>query len=281
MPLFTYRAEMLFFQQSYGWAEGWFRQQTTAGPDFTTTIAALRNLITARKALAGQNTYINGGRVSCEEFFRDVFLVDFAGTGNVGAQGTNGISDAPATALLSKHNSAVVNAPSSIRPLRGLPDSMVTDGGIFVPTAGFNANYANYKATLTAGGWGWFGATSRSEGIVQSVAQTVGAETATVTLRAPLNPLPPLGVPIYLSVSGVQGAHQINGRRRYTTADGQVFVTIPQLLVGTYVAGGKALYSGKSFVLDAGTGQFTRIAERKPGKPFYLSVGRKLVRRAA
>lgn len=281
MPLFTYRASMLFFQQGYGWSETWFRQQTTAGPDFSTSIAALQALISARAGIMGNTTYINGGRLSCEQFFRDVVLVNYAGTGNSGTVGALGISDAPATCLLSKHNPTSINVPSSIRPLRGLPDSMVTNGGLFVPTAGFNAAYSAYKASITAGGWGWMGASQRTPGIVQNVTQTVGLQTATLTLRAPLNPLPPLNVPIYLSVSGVQGASQINGRRRYTTPDGQIFVTLDRLLVSAYVAGGKALYSGKSFILDAGTGQFTRVAERKPGKPFYLSAGRKRVQRAA
>jgi hypothetical protein len=279
------RASMLFFQQAYGWSETWFR----LNPDstFTATEPLIKNLVAKRIALCGNNTYINGSRLSVEGVFRDVKLVDFAGTGTFGSQGPYSGSCPPATALLDKHNGVVVGSPSAYRPLRGLPNSMVTLGGIWTPTVPWNGLYSDYKLALTQGGWGWLGMTTQYKGDVLSVAQTAGAQTVTVVLRSILATLPPppaARVPLpntffnrqlMLSVSGVIGAGHVNGRHLFTTTDGVTFVSMKRMSLLPYVAGGKVLFSAKDFVADAGTGQVTRIDERKPGRPFYLSRGRR------
>jgi hypothetical protein len=276
---------MLFYQQAYGWSETWFR--SNADNTFTSTEPLIRSLAAARIALCGGNTYINGSRLSVEGVFRDVKLVDFAGTGNVGSVGPYAQSAPPATALLDKHNGVTLGTPSAYRPMRGLPASMVQQGGIWTPTVPWNTAYNAYKAALVAGGWGWLGMTNQYRGDVLSVVQTTGLQTVTVTMRSILATLPPVPAPrvplpatyfnrqLMLSVSGIIGAGHVNGRHLFTTTDGITFISVKRMSLLPYVAGGKVLFSAKDFIADAGTGQVTRIDERKPGKPFYLSRGRR------
>lgn len=285
-----WRGSLLFFQQGYGWSESWdWDDQQANNKDPAAAAAQFVQLIGPRMALAGSTTYCNGIRISAANVFRDAALVSFSGTGATGTVGTNGQSAAPATALLCKHNPATFGLPSSYRPYRGIPTSMVTNGGIWTPTAGWTANWDAWKNLLRNLGMGWMGLSQQLRGIVQSVIQTPNASTATITLRAPMNATPPTAPPtlppvnskITVAFSGIQGASQANGRHIVTTVDGQVFVTLNRLAVSAYVAGGNALYSAKAFVKDGGTGQTLRIDERKPGRPFYLSRGRRRTPRAA
>lgn len=274
---------MLFYQQAYGWSETWFRSNADA--TFTSTEPLIRALVAARIALCGGNTYINGSRLSVEGIFRDVKLVDFAGTGNVGSVGPYAQSAPPATALLDKHNAVTLGTPSAYRPMRGLPASMVQQGGIWTPTVPWNTAYNAYKAQLVTGGWGWLGMLNQYTGFVQGVTQTTGAQTVTLVARSVISTGPPnariplpasfFNRPISLSISGIIGAGHVNGRHLFTTADGVTFISMKRMSLLPYVAGGKILFSAKDFVADAGTGQVTRIDERKPGKPFYLSRGRR------
>lgn len=285
-----WRGSLLFHQQGYGWAESWdWDDQIPANKDPSLASAQFGQLIGPRMALAGSNTYLNGIRVSAAQVYRDAALVNFAGTGNVGTQGALGQSAPPATALIVKHNPSTFGYPSSYRPYRGLPVSMVTNGGIFTPSAGWSSSFNAWKAMVKNLNMGWLGMTQQLRGLVQSVVPTPNASTATITLRAPMNTIPPAAPPvlppfnqkIVVAFSGISGASQANGRHIVTTPDGIVFTTVGKLAVSAYVAGGSALYSVKTFTKDAGTSQAVRIAERKPGRPFYLSPGRRRARNAA
>lgn len=285
-----WRGSLLFFQQGYGFSESWdWDDQVANNKDPALAAAQFTQLIAPRMALAGSNTFLNGIRVSTASAFRDVALVAFAGTGNVGTPGAFGQSAPPTTALLCKHNPATFGLPSAYRPYRGIPVSMCQNGGIFVPTVGFNTAFDAWKAVLKNLNMGWLGLSFQLSGIVQSVIPTPNSSTATITLRGAMvvNPVQipvpsvPLGVKVTIAFSGIQGATQVNGRHIVTTNDGIVFTTYRKLATSGYVAGGKALYSAKAFVKDAGTGQFTRLDERKPGRPFYLSRGRRRAASAA
>jgi len=286
----VWRGSYLFFQQGYGWSESWdWDDQVPGNLDPAGAATQFALLEGPRMALSANNTYMNGIRISTADSFRDVALKDFAGTGNVGVVGAYTGSAPPATALLTKHNPRTFGLPSSYRPLRGLPQSMVQNGGIWTPTGPWSDSYTAYKQTVRNLNLGWIGLRAQLTADVVNVAQTPNAQTITVTIRPPFLSKPvttpattiPLNTRITLAISGVQGATQVNGRHIFTTSDGLNFVTVKKLAINPYVAGGRVLFSAKGFILDAGTGQTLRIDERKPGRPFYLSAGRKRGARAA
>lgn len=299
-----WRGSLLMWQQSYGWAESWdYDDQTPGNKNPALVIPIYRSLIAPRMQLAGNNTYCNGVRLTGlfnappnaagqgQGIFRDVALIDFVGSGAFGQVGANGQSAPPAVALLVKHNPATFGLPSAYRPYRGLPASMVTNGGQFTPSGAWNNAFLDWKALLQTQKMGWMGLGLQYRGIVANVFQTVLnpgppavlGTTATIVLRAPISPVPPplplvplpTGVKLGVQVSGVQGAGQVNGKHIFTFSDQQTLVSYKKLAISPYVAGGQVLFSAKQFTLDGGTAQWTRIDERKPGRPPYLSAGKR------
>ena len=275
MPLM--RTSFLFFQQGYGWSNTWFMNTTAADP-YADVLAKALVLAQKMQGIMGNNTWINGWRVSDESIFRDVSLT-FYGTGNVGLVGSNGQSAAPQNCLIYKHNPATAGAPSAYRPFRGLPVSMMQQGGIWTPTAGWTAANNSYRAQLAADAWGWRGATIRQQPRVQSVIQN-GDGTVGVTLQLAMAGVP-LNTPITVSIARVKGAIELNGVRQVIFTTPSVFSTVQRIAIAPYSTGGTVLWSQKNFVADRGTGNWQRMAERKPGRPFYLSRGRRQVRRSA
>lgn len=272
------RCNFIFFQQGYGWSLTFFRTLTDTNP-YPDMQAKALTLAQKIQSMLGNNTYINGWRISDEATFRDVSL-KFYGTGNAGLQGTQGQSAPPAVCLLVKHNSVMNAAPSAYRPLRGIPVSMVQNGGIFVPSGGWQTAFNQYIAQLAADQWGWLGATIRQQKDIQSVFSN-GNNTQTVTMQGAFAGVP-LGETKTVSISRLKtGAQQLNGIRKVKFSTASVFTTEAAIPITPYVTGGRVLWSQKTFVADAGTGGWQRIAERKPGRPYYLSRGRRLVRNAA
>lgn len=271
------RTSFLFFQQGYGWSNTWFLNTSAADP-YADALAKALVLAQKMQGIMGNNTWINGWRISDEAAFRDVSL-RFYGTGNVGLQGSNGQSAAPQNCLIYKHNATNRAAPSAYRPFRGLPVSMMQQGGIWTPSTGWTAANNSYLAQLQTDAWGWRGATTRQQPRVQSVIQN-GDGTVGVTLVAAMAGVP-LDTPITVSIARVKGATTLNGVHQVIFSSLSVFNTVQRIAILPYTAGGTVLWSQKSFVSDAGTGNWQRMAERKPGRPFYLSRGRRLVRKSA
>lgn len=276
MPLM--RVNFIFFQQGYGWSLTFFQNSLASDP-YGEVLTKSLTLAQKMQAILGSNTYINGWRVSDEAAFRDVSL-KFYGTGNTGFQGTNGQSAAPAVALIVKHNATANTAPSAYRPYRGIPTSMVTNGGIFTPSVAWQAAFNAYIAQLAADQWGWLGATIRQQHDIQSIFSNAN-QTQQVTMELAFAGVP-LNTVIPVSISRLRtGASQLNGLRKVKFSTPSVFTTVETIPITPFVSGGRVLWSQKTFVRDAGTGGWQRIAERKPGRPYYLSRGRRLVRRAA
>jgi len=272
------RCNFIFFQQGYGWSLTFFQNNLSANPYADVQAKAL-TLAQRLQAMIGSNTYINGWRISDEAAFRDVSL-RFYGTGNAGLQGTNGQSAPPAVCLLVKHNAAANAAPSAYRPYRGIPVSMVQNGGIFVPSGGWQTAFNTYIAQLAADKWGWLGASIRQQHDIFSIISG-GNNQQTITTDMAFAGVP-LNTTIQVSISRLKlGASQINGLRKVKFTSPSVLVTNESIPITPYVSGGRVLWSQKTFVEDSGTGGWQRIAERKPGRPYYLSRGRRLARRAA
>ena len=271
------RTSFLFFQQGYGWSNTWFIVSNVTDP-YTDVQAKALVLAQKMQGLMGNNTWINGWRVSDEAAFRDVSL-KFYGTGNVGLNGSNGQSAAPQNCLIYKHNAVNRSAPSAYRPFRGLPVSMMQQGGIWSPTVAWTAADNSYKTQLALDGWGWRGATVRQQPRVQSVIQN-GNGTVGVTLEMAMAGVP-LDTPITVSIARVRGATTLNGVRQVIFNTLSTFSTVERIPILPYTAGGTVLWSQKNFVASENSGGWQRMAERKPGRPFYLSRGRRLVRKSA
>jgi hypothetical protein len=271
------RVSFLFFQQGYGWSNTWFLTSSASDPYADALTKALA-LAQKMQNICGNNTWINGWRVSDETIFRDVSL-RYYGTGNVGLNGTLGQSAAPQNALIYKHNSTALTVPSAYRPFRGLPVSMMQQGGIWTPTVGWTAANNAYRNQLTVDGWGWLGATTRNTRRVSAVAASV-TNIVTVTISAAMPGI--VGGEVNkVSIARLRGASQINGLRQVEWLTPTSFKLFEPIPITPYISGGTVLLSVKGFTTDAGTGNWQRMAERKPGRPFYLSRGRRLVRRAA
>lgn len=270
------RASFLFFEGGYGWSVNWFLNQSPINYGEGMTKAV--NLANKMTPIMGNATYINGIRLSDESTFRDV-LLRFYGTGTVGFQGSYTGSAPPATALLMSHHGKVAGAIPAIRPFRGIPLSMVTSAGIFTPTVPWTAALGAYYLQLGNDGWGWKGATTRTQRFVAGVVAN-NNQTARITLSAAMTGVP-LNTPITVSIGRVKGANQINGTRQVVFISETVMDTVQQIPITPYTTGGTVLWSQKGFVeVDGAQGNWRRLAERKPGRPFYLSRGR-LSRRAA
>lgn len=271
------RVSFLFFQQGYGWSANWFLQQSTRDYD----IALAKALVLAQKmqGIMGSNTWINGFRVSDESVFRDVYI-KFYGTGNVGYPGLRGQSAAPQNCLIYKHNSVTLGGIPAYRPFRGLPVDSMVQGGLWVPPPGGPWEAANnaYLAQLAADAWGWRGATARQQQKVLNVVQGPG-NLVTITLRAAMAGVP-LNTDVTVSIARVKGASQVNGTRVGIFTNDTTFITNNPIAITPYTSNGTVLLSTKGFVQGAATGNWQRMAERKPGRPFYLSRGRRLVRHA-
>jgi hypothetical protein len=104
-------------------------------------------------------------------------------------------------------------------------------------------------------------------------------KTWTITTLADLFPDPwPLETSV--RITGIQGATQLNGIHIVKPTSKTVFTTKFPIAAFPYTLGGIVTYATKGIVKTTSI-QASRVTERKPGRPSYLSPGRRRARRAS
>jgi hypothetical protein len=269
----TIRVNFFFQQQGYGWTDTQWTQGTDT--DIRAYFAKANALAAKRIACSGAQTFLTAVRISAEGIFRDATGTFYPGDG---LQGTaTQISDAPATALLIGMKDVTATKARNVF-LRGVWDSCVDEGGKFIPTAAYTAKLNAYFAELTQQNWGWLGATSRNVANVMTATQDPsGVVLVSVNADLFVAPFPVLGS---VRISGVLGATQLNGQQIISGSAARNFSTRRRISIFPYTTGGKVTFNTKAFipVLVCAT---KRIVERKPGRPSYLSAGRRKARAAS
>lgn len=271
MPLI--RVNLFFQQQGYGWTETYWTQGTDT--DIRSYNTKVNNLANKRAVCSGAQTFITASRISAEGVFRDATGAFFPGDG---LQGTaTQISDAPATALLVGMKDISAAKARNIF-MRGIWDSCVDEGGKFIPTAAYSAKLNAFFAEIVQQNWGWLGATTRTTAGVMTVTQDPsGVVLVAVNADIFVAPFPVLGT---VRISGVLGATQLNGQDIISASDARHFSTRRRISIFPYTTGGKVTFNTKAFI-PALVCTAKRIVERKPGRPSYLSAGRRKARAAS
>lgn len=257
-------------QQGYGWTESYFSDYFAS---YNPALIALRALIQKRALCSGSNTNFKYLRISDVALFRDVL-----GEAIVGLNGSGGgFSDAPATALLVKMN-GLAQSPSKITYMRGIPDAIVTQGGLYQPDAAFLAGLDAFKAKLLQGQWGWMGSLPQAPAFIGTCTQNANG-TWTVVTQTDIfaGPFPRV---VKVRIAGILGAPALRGTRNMTATGVRTSTTVTPVYTSAYAGGGTITASAKQLIkiIDL-EGQ--RIIERRPGRPSYLSRGRRAARRVA
>lgn len=292
MP-YLFKTTFMFFTEAYGWSESWYRFNAGSAPartDYAAENAAALKLGQFRMKWCGQNTFINGWRISAESsvrptppgggFFRDSFL-NFYGNGNAGLQGPalNGDSAPPAVCVITVH-SPNLPGPNSFKAHRGLPQKLFTGGGFADINAPGNADilkgFNAWAALLNTAGWGWLGSAQNflNQSLVVAAAANANLQPI-VTLANAMMIVPPLNRLVKVNISGMTGSVQLNGTWNVIFTDATHFTFQQRVLFAPWLSGGKVTYNNIGYVGDGGTAKMVRTAERKPGRPFELSRGRR------
>jgi hypothetical protein len=168
--------------------------------------------------------------------------------------------------------------------LRGIPDFMIENGGLYKPTASYQTFFQTFAAVVaSAPAWSWkstFGTTPNARPLITGAVQ--GADgTITYTLGANLfDPiLYPAGTHAAVRISGQVSPRYLNGPVTVTVLTQTTCTTLRPTPLVNFVAGtGKMLLpnaTGFQTILNL---DVERVVKRGPGRPFGLYRGRQTAR---
>lgn len=268
------RATFFFEQEGYGWTESWYRDAPAL-----TTLAAFQDdtdlLAVKRAALNGKNTFLKFVRSSNTAVRMDRAIISYNGNTGLQGHGTN-VSDAPTTAALMSCRPAN-NERWKPAYLRGIWDLCVNEGGLWQPTPAWTSRYAAFLGELIQKGWGWIGTNTSTSRLISAI---VANANGTVKITTTGNLFPAFPAQYLVRASGIGGATILNGSLQVNATALNEFDTVQRIPIFPWTAGGRVRYNTLQFTALA-NGTILRVVERKPGRVFFRSVGRRKGRQLA
>lgn len=286
-----------FTRTDYQISETWY----SAGPPTLSQIVAY---CAAKRAISGTNTLIDRVRVSTigTRFAVALYTADMLRAGGLpgiggtftGATPDPGSADPDEALDITCKCTSVAGAPVRVKryQLRGIPDSIIGNGGLYQDPGGYTNLFRLYANAIKTNGWGWYGqppAPVRTP--ILNVTQANGV--VTFTLNAAGFPNPPAGGTINVS------ARIRNMPSPWRFFNGSITLTVQSTTVatslriwpfpnGAYPANSATMQvtsvtpTSQFYPVDltdpavAGSGmQIAGVGERKAGKNNALHPGRR------
>lgn len=271
MPIL--KVTFMFRQRGTGWSESWYK--SVPGTDLQTAYDALP-LATKRVAISGTQTFLEGIRYSFTDIDRDSIL-HLTGTSLQGGPPTQE-SDAPTTALLLRC-SAIGFVARKFAYLRGIWDSVVKEGGVYQPTPAYEPRMASLIAALIADEMGWIGQGTKTKANISGMVLNANG-TVTITFSADLFGAGPTYADRLVRISGVACGTFPNGSVIMRPSATNSATTVKRIRALPWMTGGRGSVAPPLFrrIFAAGV---SRVVERKTGRVFFVSRGRRPAQGAA
>jgi len=273
MPLLDVTKVTFSFRlNSYGWTENYFRDGVSES--FEEVFSKAEALAAKRIKVSGVDTTLPYIKISRENAKRDVKAAGYNYFGSTGKG-----SEPPQVAILMRRFALLGGLNASVY-LRGIWDAVISDGGeIDRGNAAWLGAYSTFTAELVAGNWGFIARnlTSSFTGAVDGVTQNANG-TVNIEAKTPIFVGIAAGTLIKIFLSGIQGAVSVNGQQVVEVIDGSNVKTKNRIPMFPYTTGGKISHTEPKWYKDD-TFSAVRVVERKPGRPLYLSVGRRGARK--
>jgi len=280
------RVSWMFFQNGQGFSQQWYIDRPNIldnSPGGT-----VDNLTQKMLSGMGRDTYLQYIRVSPRANFRanKIFSVlknspplGLPGTYPAASAHEDICAEVPYSPLTPGSPPTPATSPKSNKLYRGLPISVVGPGGAYQQVGAWITATQNFEAQLQADSWGWIGQTSKTVSPVFGVVSNADG-TATIALTNATFPNTP-NVQTEIQVSGMQGSAALNGKLLVKIVDPTHCTTVRRVPIFPWLSGGKVTYSTYGLLLPQIPGEVLRTVERKAGKPFFVSAGRRRVRKVA
>jgi hypothetical protein len=269
MPADVARVELIFESNGYGWTENYFITDATG----TLAIATARSLVLVEKR---RNILAKPAAIT----FRSISDTGGQRAGNTfpvppsAGLGAYASGDKEATSLLFKRLNGTGKQHSSVF-VRGVPDYIVANGGIYTPDAEFIGDLQQYQTELVTAPWGWLGenvAQSKSSQIVNVAADLNKCVVFTVADNA--LPFPSPKPHLAFRVSGIVGAGNLNNQWVGVVTSGTTIRTVkPVPFFAPVAATGKLSFRILQLITIVNS-NVQRVVTRHAGRPLYHSPGR-------
>lgn len=276
MPILKFT--FFFRQRGSGWSESWYK--STPGSDLSTAYDAYP-LAVKRAALCGKETFLEATRYSFTDVERDSLLSLWGDT----LRGYDGQeSDAPTTALLLRCSTVGLTA-RKFAYLRGIWDNVVKTGGLYTPTGPYVTRMSSFTEQLAADELGWLGAGVRTrQKITGMVLNSNG--TVSITFAGDLFGAGPWTERL-VRISGVACGTFPNGSVIMQPSANNAATTVKRIRALPWLTGGRGTVVTTIFRVIGRTAAgvalagVSRVVERKTGRAFFVSAGRRRAMGAA
>lgn len=280
-----------------GFSESWY---VAAGPGGINA-GVLAGYLNLRMVISGQQTTFLYARVSLVASPRVVAVYypadipDLVST--TGSAGAPRRTNTPISSDISNTSILIRRTNGSIYSfwfLRGIPDDVVENGGVYTPAGAWNyTNLLNAIFTwLQGNGWGFVGRTPASQAILPLASIAINANTGTATftvggavgfpMGSPLNPaLTPYQYRLPVRLRRLAQPRQANGVYTVTVISQTQCVTLDQFpYSGFATTGVEQLVYNVPQVIVPNKYTVEKATTRKAGRPFGLRAGRQRSRLA-
>jgi hypothetical protein len=184
----------------------------------------------------------------------------------------------------------MANTQSKLMFLRGLNGSLVQSGGKINPTAPSLPSIQQLIAQMVTDGWCWAGkalagAPAPGPQLPPSKVGSVDTDGQGHAQISFINGIftnfgPNNTVKAPLTLSGLQGCDTLNGQWVVYALSANQCVTVKQVLFNPWIAPSGWGHSALDTLVPIASGILERLAERKVGRPLFLSRGRSNRRKA-
>jgi pimeloyl-ACP methyl ester carboxylesterase len=301
------KVTFFFTCNGYGWTESYWSQAAFSLPQQYYPQAF--NLAGLRAQLMGNNTTLTHIRISLinvpatygpggQSPPRNSQLFTLAppltGPGVQPGDPTKNPTDMPDVCMLCRWIPTIAVA-SKLQYMRGIPDDFDVMGGLpaLTPVAYFGGSWTNFVTAIQTGfgagvnqtgPWGYVGKNPGAQAVasISALTQTSGGyvsiTTSTNLFNLALTPVNSV-VPVRISKLTVPG--NLNSVHPVQVYSANQFVTEKKIAILAWDSSpGKVTYSPLTYIPVA-TVQFSRIGERKAGRPFAVARGRAPIRKTA
>jgi hypothetical protein len=261
-----------------GFSESWYVPSAT-DPN-AIGIGILGQYLNGRMALSGQQTTFDYCRVSTIGVARQVLVYPFDvmnplynTIGTYSVNRTVQTSDFGGTALVVRKNAGFFYSRFF---LRGIPDVVVDDGGLYQAPAAYETNLATLATVLNANGWAWkasSGPLFAPSNILTAVQQNDG----TIIFGMSGFPFNAIAAQTHLNVriNGQVSPPYLNGPIVVVVLANNSCQTLRKIPLVNFVAGtGKMSASNVNVYRVITSLKVEKVVKRGPGRPFGLYRGR-------
>lgn len=278
MPI--WKANYFFTQRKQGWSETWYLDRSAAG----SALEAMKNIMPLRVALLGgvglgaSDPRLEEIRVSNIAVDRDS-LVYAVPPGDQFNSALLGVADNPNLCLLVRLEAGALYRRSW--SLRGFPDSLITNNGIYVADAAWQPRFDAFITAVRNRLLGMV-AWDRAAPIVAISAigppDPVVKNLVTITTAAPHG----LIVGDRFKIISAPGTSNLRGTWTvFSLGLGNIFTFFSRKEYGgAYIGGGRLTKKTPAF-FNFDNAEIERASHRITGRPFDLSVGRRRKRAIA